>query len=706
MRALAPVVDETLSRGGVAIHYEVYGSGDTTFLLIPPAPITHSRIWKAQIPHLARRHRVVTFDARGNGGSDRPSAVADHTRAENVADITAVLDATETERAVLVAHCHANWWAIEFAASHPERVEALVAIDPGVPYLGVPQPHWVETAATFDDRLEDPAGWELFNRHVIVEEHRRWVEFFFDTLLVEPHSTKQYDDAVAWALESSGSVLVAGEEGIEIDLPDREAFIATCRGLDFPVLVIHGSEDVCQSPEKGRELAQVTGGEFVLIEGAGHLTMAREPVRVNREIDAFVDGQLGESTRTRTWTRGRERSKKALYISSPIGLGHARRDVAVAKELKKLRPEVEIDWLAQDPVTRVLKAEGETIHPASEWLVSESAHFVSMTTEHNLHCFQALREMDEILVANFMTFQEVVEEGNYDLVISDEAWEIDHFWHENPELKRGSHVWFTDFVGYLPMPAGGDREAFVAADYNAEMIEHIARFPRIRDRALFVGNPDDIIPETFGPDLPKIRDWTEEHFDFSGYITGFTPPATDDIDGIREDLGFADGEKVIVVTVGGSGVGRALLEKIIAAYPLVKERIPEARMIVVAGPRIDPGSLPEYPGLQIEGYVERLYRHLSVCDLAVVQGGLTTCMELAAARRPFLYFPLQDHFEQIYHVRHRLDRYGAGRYMDYSTSDPDSIAEAMAIEVGRDVDYAPVETDGAARAAARIAELL
>jgi predicted glycosyltransferase len=314
--------------------------------------------------------------------------------------------------------------------------------------------------------------------------------------------------------------------------------------------------------------------------------------------------------------------------------------------------------------------------------------------------------MDEIMVANFMVFQEVVEERHYDLVISDEAWEIDHFWHENPELKRGSHVWFTDFVGYLPMPTGGEREAFVAADYNAEMIEHIARFPRIRDRALFVGNPDDIIPETFGPDLPKIRDWTEEHFDFPGYITGFVPPAPDEVAGIRDELGFEEGEKVIVVTVGGSGVGRALLEKIIAAYPLVKARVPETRMIVVAGPRIDPGSLPEHPGLQVEGYVERLYRHLSVCDLAVVQGGLTTCMELAAARRPFLYFPLLDHFEQNYHVRHRLDRYGAGRYMDYSTSDPDSRAEAMVSEVGRDVDYAPVETDGAARAATRIAELL
>ena len=67
----------------------------------------------------------------------------------------------------------------------------------------------------------------------------------------------------------------------------------------------------------------------------------------------------------------------------------------------------------------------------------------------------------------------------------------------------------TDFVGWLPMPDGGDREAFLTADYNAEMIEHVERFPRIRDRAIFVGDPDDIVPDDFGPGLPSIRDWTE-----------------------------------------------------------------------------------------------------------------------------------------------------------------------------------------------------
>ncbi len=150
----------------------------------------------------------------------------------------------------------------------------------------------------------------------------------------------------------------------------------------------------------------------------------------------------------------------------------------------------------------MLEAEGETIHPASRWLANESAHIASESSEHDLHCFQALRRMDEILLANFMVFQEVVDEGLYDLVIGDEAWDVDHFWHENPELKRGQHVWLTDFVGFLPMPDGGEHEAFLTTDYNAEMIEHIDRYPWIRDRAIFVGNPDDIVADRFGAELP------------------------------------------------------------------------------------------------------------------------------------------------------------------------------------------------------------
>ena len=176
---------------------------------------------------------------------------------------------------------------------------------------------------------------------------------------------------------------------------------------------------------------------------------------------------------------------------------------------------------------------------------------------------------------------------------------------------------------------------------------------------------------------------------------------------LRAELGYADDEKVCIVTVGGSGVGADLLRRVIAAFPQAKERVPELRMIVVAGPRIDPESLrlPD-DGLEVVPYVHNLYRHLAACDLAVVQGGLTTSMELTANKRPFLYFPLRHHFEQNFHVRHRLERYRAGRRMDYDDSPPEQIAQAIAQEIGREVDYRDVETDGAANAAQRIAELL
>jgi len=89
-----------------------------------------------------------------------------------------------------------------------------------------------------------------------------------------------------------------------------------------------------------------------------------------------------------------------------------------------------------------------------------------------------------------------------------------------------------------------------------------------------------------------------------------------------------------------------------------------------------------------------------------VQGGLTTAMELTANKRPFLYFPLRHHFEQNFHVRHRLDRYQAGRCMDFEQSTPEVIAKAIAEGIGQKVVYQDVEQDGAARAAARIAELI
>jgi pimeloyl-ACP methyl ester carboxylesterase/predicted glycosyltransferase len=695
MRACQPRSDGYVERDGVKVFYEVFGAGEPTVLLLPTWSIVHSRLWKMQIPYLARHCRVVTFDPRGNGRSDRPTEPEAYAEREFAADALAVMDATQTPRAVIVGFSMGGQRGLLLAANHPERVEAAVFIGAIYPGGGAPLPE--QTVYSWEDELDADEGWAKHNQHYWLRDYQGYLEFFMSRVFTEPHSTKPIEDTVGWGLETTGETLVLTYQGLE---PDEARELA--RRVRCPVLVIHGDHDAVGSVTCGIALAEHTAGRLVLLEGSGHAPHVRDPVKVNLLLRDFVK----PAPPPKRWVRGRSRRKRALYISSPIGLGHAQRDAAIANELRKLHPDLEIDWLAQHPVTAVLEAHGERIHPASTLLANESSHIESEAAEHDLHAFQAIRRMDEILLANFMVFHDLAREEPYDLWIGDEAWELDYYLHENPEQKQAAYVWLTDFVGWLPMPDGGEREALVTADYNAEMIEHIARFPRVRDRAVFVGNPDDIVPDTFGPELPLIGDWTREHYAFAGYVTGFDPSDLADRQALRAELGYRDDEQVCIVTVGGSGVGGALLRKVIAAYPLAKRAVPALRMVVVAGPRIDPVSLPTHDGLEIYAFVPELYRHLAACDLAVVQGGLTTCMELTANRRPFLYFPLAHHFEQNFHVAHRLDRHQAGRRMDYATSDPDTIAAAIAAEISREVDYRPVETDGAARAASLIAELV
>jgi pimeloyl-ACP methyl ester carboxylesterase/predicted glycosyltransferase len=695
-RARYPDEDGYVERDGIRLYYEVYGSGEPTVLLLPTWSIIHSRHWKAQIPYLARHLRVVTFDGRGNGRSDRPAAAEAYAEREFAADAVAVMDATGTERAIVVGLSAGTLWGVLLAAEHPERVSGAVFIAPAAPFAQ----HLARSTQPFDEPLASYEGWGKYNRHYWLESYRDFLEFFFGQVFTEPHSTKQIEDCVGWGLETSGETLALTYLGRE--LHDGEEFAELCRRITCPVLVMHGTDDAVRPSVVGSELAEVTGGAFVALEGSGHCPHARDPVRVNLLLREFVAPPPAPTR----WTRGRRRPKRALYVCSPIGLGHARRDVAIARELRRLHPDLEIEWLAQHPVTAALEAAGERVHPASAELANESRHIESESAEHDLHCFQAIRRMDEILVANFMVFHDLVNERDYDLWIADEGWEVDYYLHENPECKRAAYVWLTDFVGWLPFADGGEREAFLTADYNAEMIEHIERFPRVRDRAIFVGSSEDIVPDTFGPGLPAIADWTGAHYDFAGYVTGFDPAEMGDRERLRARLGYRPSEQVCIVTVGGSGVGEHLLRRVMAAFPAAKALMPDLRMIAVAGPRIDPASLPAHDGLEVRAYVPDLYRHLAACDLAVVQGGLTTSMELTANQRPFLYFPLRHHFEQSFHVHHRLERYRAGRRMDFETATPDVIAQAIAEEIGRDVDYRPVETDGAAVAAARIAELL
>ena len=707
-RARYPDHEGYIERDGVRVFYEVYGTEGSTILFCPTWTIVHSRIWKMQIAYLARHHRVIVFDPRGNGKSDRPRALDAYAESEFAQDALDILDATGTDRAVVVGLSRGTQRTLLLAADHPERISGAVFIGPWFPASRTPGGlRWrlmshPRLVPLFMRKPLITKSWAKFNAVHIRRNYRDFVEWFIGTATNEAHSTKGFDDGVGWGLETDPETLILTILADAAAPVTRHAQLALAGRVQCPVLVICGTDDKVTSIADARSLVEATGGKMHEIEGGDHLPEARHPVEVNLAIREFADPSFPRDL-TAHRSNGR---RKALYVSSPIGLGHARRDVAIASELRELVPDLEIDWLAQSPVTRVLEEEGERIHPASAQLANESAHIESESAEHDLHAFQALRRMDEILTANFMVFNDVVREQRYDLWIGDEAWELDYHLHENPGEKRAPFAWLTDFVGWLPMPEGGEREAFLTADYNAEMVEHIRDYPEIRDRAIFVGNPDDVVADRLGPDLPGIREWTERNFDFCGYVTGFDQAELGDRERLRAELGYQPDERVCLVTVGGSGVGASLLLRVIEAFPAAKRLVPELRMIVVAGPRIDPASLPSTDGLEVRAYVHELYRHLAACDLSVVQGGLTTAMELTAANRPFLYFPLRHHFEQNFHVAHRLDRYRAGRRMNFDQSTPEIIAEAIAAEIGRDVDYLPVETNGARLAAERIAELL
>ena len=677
-----PAREGYVERDGVKSWYGVWGE-DGPWIAFPPIfQITHVRMLKAVVPYLSRHFRVVAMDGRGNGRSDRPAGQDAYTFDHYYQDFIAVLDAAGADRLAVVGISATAMTALRLAAEHPERVS-----------------HVIVAGGFADARIDDEKIAERV-RAESAQMHGDWaayLDWFFTLVFSEPHSTKAYEDAVRYGWASSGETIDWARNGwLTSDV--REL----ARRVQCPTLVIHGDRDRRVFPERGEAIRDlVPGARLLTIGGGGHLTAVRDPVVFNRAVRDFVGGRPQAST----WVRAMHRKRRALFVSSPIGLGHVQRDLAIARELRKLEPDLEIDWFTVDPAAGYLEREGERVHPITRRLANESRHFEHVAGEHDLHAFFALRTMDEIMVNNFMTFSDLVEGEHYDLVIGDEAWDVDYYYHENPELKRQPFVFLTDFVGCLPM-GGDEREAHLCADRNADDIEHVARFPYVRDAAIFVGNPDDVTHDPFGPGLPSIRAWTDANFEYSGYTLPFDPKAYADTEKLRERLGYGRHEKVAIAAIGGTGVGQPLLDKIARAFPRMKREVPGLRLVLVAGPRLSPDALPQLDGLEVRPYVHNLFEHLACCDLALVQGGLSTCMELVATRRRFLSFPLQRHFEQCLHVRKRLANYGADRSVAYAQLTPETLADRALEAMHAPVDYKPVEVDGAARAARRIAEIL
>jgi pimeloyl-ACP methyl ester carboxylesterase len=680
------------------IFYQVTGGGARDLLLLPQCQVvTYSRMWKHQIPYLSRYFRVITMDPRGNGRSDRPPTGYDlDTRYR---DLVAVLDEVARPPIALVAFSCAAPLAFRYAVEHPDRLSHLILLS-GQYAESMPQP--------FEDRVV----------RVIRDDFDNWRARLFRRVFPEPHSLKGIEDCVTWAGETTPEILIESLRAIDginvYDLLGR---------VRVPTLALHGTDDkIVPYSHAQKMVAAIPGAHLVTFERGGHGLFGRDSVKINRLIRDFVLGpEVAETTIPATTARTvpaadpapaprrapRDSRRRVLWLSSPIGLGHVQRDLAIARRLRTLDPDVIVDFLAGDPADRVVQHWGERLHPATRLLQNETKHFEGWAADHELHAFNALWDMDEIMTANFMTLADVVERERYDLWIGDEGWDLDYFLHENPDLKRAPYAFLTDFIGLLPMREDRTSTEFIRCwEKNAENIDHLRLHPDVRDLSILVGDEEDVLDREFGPDLPNMRQWAREHFRFSGYTFHFDPRALRDRAALRAKLGYRADERVILASVGGTRVGRSLLRKCAEAFTLIASQVPETRLVLVGGPRLTEIEPAWGPRVEVRDYVPDLFEHHAAADLAIVQGGLTTTMELAALRTPFLYFPLRNHFEQQLHVARRLDRLGAGVRLDYDRTSPEALGAAMLEHLGKPVHSAEVPVDGTDRAARLIAALL
>ncbi|HEY3249156.1 MAG TPA: alpha/beta hydrolase [bacterium] len=285
MRARYPDTEGYIERGGVRVFYEAFGDGSPTVMFLPAWAIVHSRAWKAQIPFFARHYRVVTFDPRGNGRSDRPPDAAAYSSRESMQDALAVMDVTDTDRAVLIGFSAGAWLATLLAVEHPERVLGAVLAGPSSP-LGPPQ-----RPNRFNDVLDTDEGWAKNNRYFYRRHYPEFVKFFLTEMFPEPHSTKQIEDGIGWGMETDAATLVATRDAPSTmaHLADASAAVAFYHRIHCPVLVLQGDQDHMISPARGAAVADASGATFVTVKGGGHHVFARDPVKMNLLARSFID---------------------------------------------------------------------------------------------------------------------------------------------------------------------------------------------------------------------------------------------------------------------------------------------------------------------------------------------------------------------------------------------------------------------------------
>ena len=389
--------------------------------------------------------------------------------------------------------------------------------------------------------------------------------------------------------------------------------------------------------------------------------------------------------------------KRVLFIVGSFGLGHVIRDLAIVKELRRRNPGLEVTWLATPPISSILEEERERIHPLSRNYSDQNAIAEETAEGTTLNLLKFVKKARTSWDRNVEIFRDAVTGESYDLVVGVETYELSTAVKFDSSLRKAPFAVIYDFIGVDTL-SNNPMDKLTAYIWNRKWAKDYDKESYPIDMNLFVGEPDDILDKRFGFLLPHRRDYARARCSFVGYILSFAPLMYRKKGRIRDELGYG-ASPLVVCSIGGTAIGKELLELAADSYPIIKEKIPDLKMILVCGPRLSRESMRAPSGVEIWGYVPKLYEHFAACDLAIVQAGGTTTSELTALRKPFLYFPLEGHFEQQVHVAGRLARHGAGGRMSYSKTNPSSLAEAVIANIGKEVDYPHIPSDGAQKAA-------
>jgi UDP:flavonoid glycosyltransferase YjiC (YdhE family) len=403
--------------------------------------------------------------------------------------------------------------------------------------------------------------------------------------------------------------------------------------------------------------------------------------------------------------------KKILFISGAVGLGHVVRDVEIARELRSQIPEVEVIWLAGEPARTFLLEYGETLHPKTYKWSEETDIIENVSKESNkkekffyTNVLRYIYNSRNAWKSNVKVFDDILRNEKFDLVMGDETYEIVVAIRDNIISIKPTFVMFYDFVG-VDVMTNSLLDKLIAYNINFGWGKKFQKVPDEVITRIFIGELDDVPDIQFGLFLPNRREVANKRSHFVGYILPFHPDDYNQKEKIRDKLDYGN-EPLIICTIGGTSIGLPLLELCCKTFPLLKEKVPDVKMLLVTGPRIKPEEINAPEGVIIKGYLPRLYEHLAACDLAIVQAGSTTTLELVALKKPFIYFSIEGHFEQQLHVSPRLERFNAGIKMQFSQTTPELLAEKVISNIGKKVNYPSIPIDRAKKTVKIIKHIL